>query len=538
MNPLGLVPVGQLGADPAAIQFGVLNLLAAGQRLWFRGRLANLPPPSGGRHWWSRQTPCPPLARLAIQIDGQDATADLSVGSDGQLDGALACALPPARRNWRVARNRITVGDQALETTAVVAEPPEDAVGAVAVVLPPTLTSLDKVGSVGEPGGPLARFLQRLQRGPRGGHAIYYLVPVPAGRDASATERALALTAQGCPSGALILLPASPTALASAIDRLRWLLAGVLDLQVVNLDPDAAEVLARLPATLPDRAPLTLAKWDDLGKEKVRPTRPSSHPNWHRPLRHERVTRHPLVFCHGMLACTMLRLQLAADYNYFSRLGDALAGRGFRALYPLVTPTGGVAERAEQLRDQVVRWTDEPVNIIAHSMGGLDARYLISRLGMAGKVKSLTTISTPHRGSWVADWFHGTYRGRVPLLPALEAMGVNVDGFADCRRAACQALNDKTPDMPGVRYFSFAGDVPPGKVTPMLRRTWALLHQQEGANDGLVSVASARWGEFLGVVQADHFAQTPDAMWVRDREDFHSAAFFTHLVEDLARRGF
>jgi hypothetical protein len=36
-------------------------------------------------------------------------------------------------------------------------------------------------------------------------------------------------------------------------------------------------------------------------------------------------------------------------------------------------------------------------------MGGLDARYLISKLGYGTKVASLTTISTPHRGSPLAD---------------------------------------------------------------------------------------------------------------------------------------
>ena len=44
------------------------------------------------------------------------------------------------------------------------------------------------------------------------------------------------------------------------------------------------------------------------------------------------------------------------------------------------------------------------VVIIAHSMGGLDARYMISRLGMDDRVTALVTITTPHRGSPYADW--------------------------------------------------------------------------------------------------------------------------------------
>ena len=40
---------------------------------------------------------------------------------------------------------------------------------------------------------------------------------------------------------------------------------------------------------------------------------------------------------------------------------------------------------------------NEKVNIIAHSKGGLDARYMISKLNMGEYVASLTMISSPHR---------------------------------------------------------------------------------------------------------------------------------------------
>jgi hypothetical protein len=92
--------------------------------------------------------------------------------------------------------------------------------------------------------------------------------------------------------------------------------------------------------------------------------------------------------------------------------------------------------------------------------------------------------------------------------------------------------------MPGVRYFAYGGSVPQGRVSPILRRGWALLSAAEGPNDGLVSLASARWGEYLGTVFADHFAQTPDGMFVHPSESFDSLGFFTRLVEDLARRGY
>ena len=148
-----------------------------------------------------------------------------------------------------------------------------------------------------------------------------------------------------------------------------------------------------------------------------------------------------------------------------------------------------------------------------------------------------TTVCTSHRGTFLADWFIANYRNRVPLLLAMEALGVNVDGFRDCRRDVCAAFNASTPDAPGVRYLSYGSAVPQSRLSPFLRRAWTLLTPLEGANDGMVSVASAQWGEYLGTLAADHFAQTPDATFVRPGEDFDAPRFWIGLIEDLARRG-
>ena len=55
-------------------------------------------------------------------------------------------------------------------------------------------------------------------------------------------------------------------------------------------------------------------------------------------------------------------------------------------------------ELARRLRDVLRETGAEKVNIIAHSKGGLDSRWAITKLGLAPQVASLTTINTPHRG--------------------------------------------------------------------------------------------------------------------------------------------
>jgi triacylglycerol lipase len=344
----------------------------------------------------------------------------------------------------------------------------------------------------------------------------------------------LAATALAWPAGQFILLPADPkepsTAFLEGIDRLRRLYCGTFDLVVLNLEQRVTSVFGALLESGPDLAPVRrlINPEDDAGPAMERaPARPlPGRLSGARPTRAALVPRYPVVFCHGMLAFSMLKMHMPEDLNCFSPLRDFLVQRGIRVLMPQVPATSGVAERAACLRDQIRAWTNEPINLIAHSMGGLDARYLITRLGMGERVKTLTTVSAPHQGTFLA------------LLLALEAFGVNVDGFRDCRPAACRAFNAQTPDDPRVRYFSYGGDIPSSRLSPVLRRAWSLLTPIEGPNDGMVSVASARWGEYLGTVHADHFAQTPDAVFLRAGEDFDALGFYTTLVENLARRGY
>lgn len=540
----------------AEVQLRVWDTFAVGRRLWVRGRLLNLPRPSPAPArfpgWWTswRTKPGPPAAvpiiQLETQIAGQVLKADVPLGPQGEFEAPFTVELPPARRGWRVARNQVTYAGQTLAGCSLVVAPPTPA-GAVVVLLPRDQT-LHSDGmqrlACSTYAARLAPQLQRLHGGSQGGHVISYLAGVSPTSDGAPAELALATTALGWPTGHFVLLPTDAEtaggAFALALDRLRWLFADASLFLVINLDPAARPQVDGL-APAADRASVTsLVIAPDIPEvrpalvaELARDRGPAL-----RPSRAGRVTRYPLVFCHGMLACSMMRMQIAPDFNYFMPMRRFLEDRGFRVLFPRVTPTGGVVERAKQLREQIRAWTQEPVNLIAHSMGGLDARYLISHLDMADHVKTLTTVSTPHHGSYMADWFIQNFRQRVPLLVALEAMGISVDGFRDCRPAICHNFNLNTLNAPQVRYFSYAGEVPLGKVTPMLRRAWDLLTPIEGPNDGLVSVQSARWGEYLGAIHADHFAQTPDGLFVHPEEDFDALGFFTRVVEDLARRGY
>jgi triacylglycerol lipase len=532
------------------------DTLASSHRLWVRGRLV-LPPPTTSAHkrnWWkpwgrTSDAALPALtAHVHTQVGGVGLEADVPIDSGGEFDVSFETELPPARRGWRMARHQITVADQTLRACNVVLSAPVESGMGLVIVLPLEFThepgGTERL-TQSAPAGRLTGLLRALEEEHGTGHPIYYLGCVPPSSPNLQPELALAATSLGWPSGHFVLMPAdragAAAALAKGLDRLRWLFADRLGFVVINREPAAESVLTAAVQEQSDRAAVShyAGSVEDLRTLRINgEKRAPAAARWvPRPTRARSVPRHPVVFCHGMLAMTMLRMQIPEDTNYFSHLRPFLRERGIEALYPNVEPTGGVVERAEQLRDLIGHWTSEPINLIAHSMGGLDARYLITHLGMADKVASLTTIAAPHHGTAVADWFCLNFRQRVPLLLTLEAFGINVAGFRDCRTDVCRTFNENTPDAPGVRYYSYTAAVPSSRVSPLLRRAWNILTPAEGPNDGLVSVRSAVWGEVLGTLSVDHFAQTPDGLFVRPGENFDALHFYSRLVEDLAHRG-
>src|SRR5438132_10757919 len=98
--------------------------------------------------------------------------------------------------------------------------------------------------------------------------------------------------------------------------------------------------------------------------------------------------RYPVVLAHGFLGFDHLALG-ANRHAYFRGVAAQLEKMGVKVYSPRVPPAAAIATRAERLAELIRALPDERVNIVAHSMGGLDARYAISRLGLADRVASL-----------------------------------------------------------------------------------------------------------------------------------------------------
>lgn len=286
------------------------------------------------------------------------------------------------------------------------------------------------------------------------------------------------------------------------------------------------------------------------------------------------ATRYPIVLAHGFNASP-------TNHWGFYRVPEALAEDGHDVFVAVVPPYESPEVRgaalASDIDEALAASGAEKVNVIAHSMGGLDARHVISALGYGDRVASLTTISTPHRGSRVAD-------AALSLLPggaedAIDALaecwGLTFNDLAeDTRvRAALEGLSEAAapafaaahPDDPEVYYQSWAGvssvlgipnpaddDACEGTLAGLGLRAdkmdatlvAAAAFTAHGAkllpNDGMATVESAKHGDFRGCIPADHLDEVGQ---IRDagpdrRTGFDAVRFYRNVAFELADRGF
>ncbi|OCH90436.1 alpha/beta-hydrolase [Obba rivulosa] len=305
------------------------------------------------------------------------------------------------------------------------------------------------------------------------------------------------------------------------------------------------------------------------------------HPTLYDPVRKPRF---PVTLCHGLYGFDVRGpsafplLQTHYWSNVLTILRDKIGAEVFVTGVP---STGSIKERAKTL-DRFLREKarGKDINFLAHSMGGLDCRHLITHIRPeAYTPRSLTTIATPHRGSPFMDWCNeniglGKLRHKEEAAAAATASDklkvtepkspgsssrMKREDSAESRAAKTalslaslpssfttllismldspayanltttflsREFNPSTPNIPSVKYFSVAGRVSDVSVwhplwlpkmvldgfeereRERLRENGDLRWKDslEWGNDALVTIQSAKWGEFLGIMEeCDHW---------------------------------
>jgi triacylglycerol lipase len=240
-----------------------------------------------------------------------------------------------------------------------------------------------------------------------------------------------------------------------------------------------------------------------------------------------------IILAHGILGFDKI-----GPVNYFNGIKEHLQSKyNVNVLTTHVSPTGSIEERGRALREQILAFLenetdlraqdpDQQTHIIAHSMGGLDSRYILSPDNpdnIAEFITSLTTVGTPHRGSPIADLLYPLVDGKRPSFLAasrelpfqsfLDLFGQSTEGLRDLTTTVLQNFNNNYQDNPGIYYFWTAGIGREGvgsRTSMPFSITYRYLYhtgktEADRMNDGVVPLSSASYGEQIGRVWlADH----------------------------------
>jgi triacylglycerol lipase len=238
----------------------------------------------------------------------------------------------------------------------------------------------------------------------------------------------------------------------------------------------------------------------------------------------------PVVLVHGLFGFDELSVG-KTRHAYFKGVGPLLAQGGRRVIHARLPAAGSIEDRAAALARCIRAVEGERVIALAHSMGGLDARWAIARLGLAGNVAALVTVGTPHRGTPVADLTR-ELAARLGVERALAFAGVGLEALHGLTSERMARFNEEAPDDRSVAYASVVGTVRRRlRTNPLLLPSHLWLAQRGGANDGVVPAASQRWGEVLAEIDADHWAQIG---WSKH---FDAGAFYLELIRGLEAAG-
>jgi len=237
-------------------------------------------------------------------------------------------------------------------------------------------------------------------------------------------------------------------------------------------------------------------------------------------------TKYPIVLAHGAAGFD----ELFGVLEYWYGIPGALQDKGATVFVTEVSQLNSTEVRGEQLLAQVetiVAITGKPkVNLIGHSHGGLDIRYVASV--RPDLVASVTSVATPHKGADLADYLADNFEdgsfSQAVLNFFAESLGTVIgllsgssnpqDGIAaleSLTSAGTAVFNAQHPEgipgsscgegaasVNGIRYYSWSGT---GVLTnafdlgdPALGLT-SLFYGE--ANDGLVGRCSSHLGDVI-----------------------------------------
>ena len=256
--------------------------------------------------------------------------------------------------------------------------------------------------------------------------------------------------------------------------------------------------------------------------------------------------KYPVVLVHGIFAHDRRSI-----LKFWGRIPAVLSGRGIQVFRGNTDAWGSYESNAQILKktiENIVSETKtERVNIIAHSKGGIDSRYLVWKHDFGDKIASLTTICTPHHGSEIADLIYNRKIIHIKFTRKILSIFGKIYG-------------DTNPDLYNVNYQLTTAKMEEfNKIVPMDNRvfyqslyttmdnafddmmffyTYSYIKKVKGKNDGIVSEYSAKWGNNIAKIEGG--ISHAEILDVKKKKisGIHIPDIYVNIVKDLSKRNF
>jgi triacylglycerol lipase len=256
--------------------------------------------------------------------------------------------------------------------------------------------------------------------------------------------------------------------------------------------------------------------------------------------------KYPVVLVHGIVAHDRKGI-----INFWGRIPKKLEEDGVKVFFGN-TDSWGVFESnakilAETIEKILQETQSEKVNIIAHSKGGLDARYLIWKHGFGDKVASLTTVSTPHHGAELADLIFSKkiVHSRIGKK-ALEVFGKWYgDIYPDLYNVNYQLTTEYMNEFnkvvlmdDRVYYQNIYTTMKNSFDDLMFFNSYWYIKKTIGDNDGMVSEYSAKWGNNTVKIEGGISHAEITDFKMRKISGINIPDIYIKIVNELSEKGF
>lgn len=266
------------------------------------------------------------------------------------------------------------------------------------------------------------------------------------------------------------------------------------------------------------------------------------------PLRFAKL-RNPIVLVHG---ATMKGSSLDIGFlhygEYFRKLPAFLGSTGTPVRVVELTTDSSIGERAAVLKNFLeTDMKGQMVNLICHSLGGLDARYAASVL-QANQIASITTIGTPHHGTPLADWAVRQKQKHTAWYWFFRLVGYDMEQRRFLPELSTEYMattfNPRVPNVPDVKYYSVQTRASFARRN-MSYLLWLTARWLEGekspmaanGHDGLVPFDSQAWGRVVSTGEFDHLAQINHHEWRYEDQSEQVYQSYSEMYGNLFKEG-